>query len=63
MEIKLGGTELIDKGVSILKMLADKINPDRMPSPSFLMVFTAVGDYSYRRSDGALVVPIGCLKA
>ena len=33
-----------------------------MLPPSFLMVLTASGDYAYRRKDGVLVVPIGCLK-
>ena len=33
-----------------------------MKTLSFEMVLTAVGDYAYRRTDGVLVVPIGCLK-
>ena len=63
VEIKLGGGELIEKGASTLKALSDKIDTDKMPAPSFMMVLTAVGDYSYRRpQDGIWVVPIGCLK-
>ena len=63
VEIKLGGGELIEKGASSLKALSDKIDTDKMPTPSFMMVLTAVGDYSYRRpQDGIWVVPIGCLK-
>ena len=63
VEIKLGGGELIEKGASTLKALSDKIDTDKMPAPSFMMVLTAVGDYSYRRpQDGVWVVPIGCLK-
>lgn len=63
VEIKLGGGELIEKGASTLKALSDKIDTDKMPTPSFMMVLTAVGDYSYRRpQDGIWVVPIGCLK-
>ena len=33
-----------------------------MKAPLFEMVLTAVGDYAYRRTDGFLIVPIGCLK-
>ncbi len=32
-----------------------------MGEPSFLMVITG-GEYAYKRSDGVLIVPIGCLK-
>lgn len=43
-------------------MLAAKIDTDRMKSPSFLMILTAVGRFAYRREDGVYVVPAGCLK-
>ena len=43
------------------KKLAEKIDRDKMKSPSFLMVITA-SDYAYQREDGVYVVPIGCLK-
>nr|WP_320059750.1 DUF4143 domain-containing protein [uncultured Bacteroides sp.] len=62
IEIKLGGDKLIEKGVTTLKELASQIDTERMKSPSFLMVLTAVGDFAYRRQDGVYVVPIGCLK-
>lgn len=63
IEIKLGGPDLVEKGADTLCDLAKKINPDKMPAPSFLMVLTATGDYSYRRpKDGVWVVPIGCLR-
>ena len=62
IEIKLGGDSLIQEGVDALKDLADKIDTSKMKKPSFLMVLTAVGQYAYRREDGVLVVPIGCLK-
>ena len=63
IEIRLGGREQIDKGAATLTTLAGKINLDKMPQPSFMMVLTAVGDYCYRRpQDGVWVVPIGCLK-
>lgn len=63
IEIKLGGAELIEKGAATLCRLADKINTDKMPKPSFKLVLTAVGEYSFRRpQDDVWVVPIGCLK-
>lgn len=62
IEIKLGGDKLIEEGAENLKKLAAKIDTDKMRSPSFLMILTAVGDYAYKRQDGVYVVPIGCLK-
>ena len=62
VEIKIGGDNLIEEGAKTLKDLAGKIDLDRMKSPSFLMVLTAVGTYAYRREDGVYVVPVGCLK-
>ena len=62
IEIKLGGNDLIEKGAKTLLDLAAKINTQKMSAPSFLMVLTAIGDYSYQRKDGVWVVPIGCLK-
>lgn len=62
VEIKLGGDKLIEEGAKSLKNLASKINTEEMKNPSFLMVLTGTGDYAYRRHDGILVVPIGCLK-
>ena len=38
------------------------IDRNKMPSPSFMAVITAVGQYAYQRKDGVLVLPIGCLK-
>ena len=62
IEIKLGGEKLIEEGVETLKSMKSKIDINKMNSPSFLMVLTGIGDYAYQRSDGVLVVPIGCLK-
>ena len=62
MEIKLGGDKLIEEGSNSLKALSEKIDTDKMKTPSFLMVLTGTGDYAYRRPDGVYVVPIGCLK-
>lgn len=62
IETKLGSEKDIDDGVKALKTLSRKIDTDAMRSPSFLMVLTASGDFAFRRDDGILVVPIGCLK-
>lgn len=62
VEIKLGGDKLVEEGADSLKKLSEKIDVERMKSPSFLMVLTAVGDYAYRREDGVYVVPVGALK-
>lgn len=62
IEIKLGGDSLINEGAENLKKLAGKIDTTKMKTPSFLMVLTGVGQYAYKREDGILVVPIGCLR-
>lgn len=62
IEIKLGGDKLIEEGAKNLLSLYSKIDTDKMKSPSFLMVLTAIGKYAYKREDGVYVVPIGCLK-
>lgn len=62
IEIKLGGDKLIEEGAETLKAMEEKIDTEKMNKPSFLMVLTATGKYSYRREDGVYVVPIGCLK-
>ena len=61
VEIKLGGETAIEHGAATLKKLSSLINTEKMKSPSFMMVLTAVGDYAYRRNDGVYIVPIGCL--
>ncbi|MCF0262039.1 MAG: AAA family ATPase, partial [Sphaerochaetaceae bacterium] len=62
VEIKLGGDKLIEEGAKNLLKLKDHIDTDKMKEPSFMMIITALGDYAYRRKDGILIVPIGCLK-
>jgi len=62
IEIKLGGEDDIEKGATVLKELAGKIDTTRMKNPSFMMVLVGLGRYAYRREDGVYVVPIGCLK-
>lgn len=62
IEIKLGSAKDIENGVKTLRALAEKIDARAMREPSFMMILTAAGDFAYRRDDGILVVPIGCLK-
>ena len=62
IEIKLGGDKLIAEGAESLKLFREKIDPEKMKAPSFLMVLTGIGDFAYCREDGVYVVPIGCLK-
>ncbi len=60
VEVKLGSKQ-IEAAAQNLIALKNKINSDKMGEPSFLMVLTG-GEYAYRREDGVLVVPIGCMK-
>ena len=62
IEIKLGGDTRIEEGATNLNALENKIDSTRMKRPSFKMVLTAVGQYAYKRTDGVMVVPVGCLK-
>jgi hypothetical protein len=38
-----------------------RVDEKHMKAPKFLIVLTGL-NYAYRRPDGVLVVPIGCLK-
>ena len=60
IEVKLGNKQIEQAAENLLK-LEEKINADKMRKPSFLMVITG-GQYAYRRKDGVIVAPIGCLK-
>jgi len=62
VEIKLGGSKLIEEGATNLLKLKNKLDTTKMKEPSFLMVLVGLGDYAYRREDGIYVVPLGCLK-
>ena len=62
IEIKLGGETKIEEGATNLITLSDMIDTTKMKKPSFMMILTAVGQYAYMRTDGVMVVPIGCLK-
>ena len=60
VEVKLGSKE-IDDGAEHLIELSKKVDTSKVGEPAFLMVVTG-GQFAYRRDDGVLVVPIGCLK-
>ncbi len=60
VEVKLGDN-LIDEAATNLKKLKDRIDTNMLNEPSFLMIIIGTG-YAYKRKDGVLVVPIGCLK-
>ena len=62
LEVKLGGEKNIEEGASNLVALAQNIDTDKMPAPSFMAVVVGVGQYAYQRADGVFVIPIGCLK-
>ena len=60
IEVKLGNKQ-IEEAAEHLKKLARKVDETKMGKPTFLMVLTG-GEFAYQRTDGVLVVPIGCLK-
>ncbi len=60
VEVKLGSKE-IEEGAKHLLELSKKVDTDKVGEPAFLMVVTG-GEFAYRRQDGVLIVPIGCLK-
>jgi predicted AAA+ superfamily ATPase len=59
VEVKLG-SKGIEEGAKHLCELREKIDTAKVGEPSFLMVVTG-GQFAYKRKDGVLVVPIGCL--
>lgn len=60
VEVKLGSKQIEDAAKNLIA-LKSKINSEKMGEPSFLMILTG-GEYAYRRGDGVLVVPIGCMR-
>jgi predicted AAA+ superfamily ATPase len=60
IEVKLGSKEIEEAAANLLT-LKQKVNIEKMKDPSFLMVLTG-GELAYQRTDGVLIVPIGCLK-
>lgn len=65
-EVRLGENEAdkaadnLNKLESLIKERIEKGNIQRSP-PAFKMVLTG-GEFGYRRDDGVLVIPIGCLR-
>lgn len=62
VEIKLGGDTRIAEGVETLNKLAANIDISKMKQPAFKMILTGTGPCAYKRKDGILIVPIGCLR-
>lgn len=60
VEIKLGSKEIEDAAKHLIE-LKNKVNTQKMMEPSFLMILTGA-EIAYRRDDGVLVVPLGCLR-
>ena len=62
IEIKLGGDRLIEEGAASLLKLKNRIDTGKMREPAFMMVLCGIAPFAYRRNDGVLVVPVGCLR-
>ena len=60
VEVKLGNRQIEEAASNLLK-LKERIDADKMREPSFLLILTG-GQYAFRRKDGVLIVPVGCLK-
>jgi len=60
VEVKMGNKQIEEAAANLIK-LSNKVDAEKMNQPSFLMVLTG-GQVAYRRTDGVLVVPIGCLR-
>lgn len=63
IEIKLGADRTtIDKAAENLLKFSEIVDTEQMKEPSCLMILSGISSYAYRRPDGVLVVPIGCLR-
>ncbi len=62
VEIKLGGSALIEEGAATLNALSGLVDTSRQEPVAFKMVVTATGDCAYRRADGIVVCPISALR-
>lgn len=60
VEVKLGEYQVNEAAENLIE-LKNKVDTSRIGEPSFMMVLTG-GRYAYKRPDGVLVVPLGCLK-
>ena len=61
IEVKLGGNDAQEIAAKNLLKIKNIVDEKEMGSPSFLMILTAT-KYAFKRKDGVLVVPVGCLK-
>lgn len=57
VEIKLGGDGAIAEAAKTL----EDFTGDLVNEPEFRMILTGTSQYAYKRDDGILVVPVGCL--
>lgn len=62
VEVKLGGSALIEDGAATLNTLSGLVDTSRQEPVAFKMVLTATGDCAYRRPDGIIVCPISALR-
>lgn len=60
IEVKLGEGE-VDEAAKNLRKLEENVDPEKTGKPEFKMVVTGT-PFAYRREDGVIVCPIGCLK-
>ena len=60
VEVKLGSSE-IETACKHLLEFRNRVNTNKMKEPSFLAVVTGT-EYGFKRDDGILIIPIGCLK-
>ena len=59
VEVKMGEGE-VEEAAANLRKLAGIVDPVKTGAPSFMMVLTAT-PFAYRRPDGIVVCPLGCL--
>ena len=62
VEVKLGGSALIEDGAKTLNALSGLIDTTRQKEVAFKMVVTATGDFAYQRPDGIIVCPLSSIR-
>lgn len=63
VQMKVGGTEEeIESAIEKMQNLSNNLDEKKEKKPKFMLVLVGVEKHAYRRSDGAYVVPVGCLK-
>lgn len=62
MESKKLNREELTEATGGVTYYDEYIDFNIMKEPSFMIVLCGVAPFAYRRKDGVLVVPIGCLK-